>query len=153
MPSVGLYFGVYSYCKRTIGPMFRQCLGSERDDGKKPFFSDSTLHTCSIAMSAAIGTSLKYLFEREMRLFCITLVLFCLNNGINGFFVVIFVSAGNTVASFSRVPYEVVKQALQTGQFSSTTQALGTMWKDGGVRSFFPLGGVSIQMVSQLAMI
>jgi len=57
---------------------------------------------------------------------------------------------GNTIASFSRVPYEVVKQCLQTGQYSSTKEALVTMWKAGGLRSFFPLGGVSIQMVSTM---
>jgi len=57
---------------------------------------------------------------------------------------------GNTVASFSRVPYEVVKQSLQTGQYSSTFKAMSTMWKEGGMRSFFPLGGVSIQMVRDI---
>ena len=58
--------------------------------------------------------------------------------------------AGNTVASFSRVPYEVVKQSLQTGQYPSTANALSTMWKQGGMRSFFPLGSVSIQMVRDI---
>jgi len=111
MPSVGLYFGVYSYCKRMIGPRLRGCLGSEREDGKETFCSDGALKTVTIICSAAIG---------------------------------------NTVASFSRVPYEVVKQSLQTGQYSSTFQAMSTMWKDGGMRSFFPLGGVSIQMVRDI---
>mmetsp|Transcript_9596 Transcript_9596/g.17318 ORF Transcript_9596/g.17318 Transcript_9596/m.17318 type:complete len:190 (+) Transcript_9596:716-1285(+) len=57
---------------------------------------------------------------------------------------------GNTVASFSRVPYEVVKQSLQTAQYSSTSQAVSSMWKQGGMRSFFPLGGISIQMVRDI---
>mmetsp|Transcript_20672 Transcript_20672/g.35518 ORF Transcript_20672/g.35518 Transcript_20672/m.35518 type:complete len:405 (+) Transcript_20672:157-1371(+) len=113
MPSVGLYFGVYSYCKRTIGPRLRSCLGSERGDdgGKNAILKDGTLHNLTIMCSAAIG---------------------------------------NTVASFSRVPYEVVKQALQTGQYTSTFNAISTMWKENGMRSFFPLGGVSIQMVRDI---
>ncbi|KAL7554466.1 hypothetical protein ACHAWF_017912 [Thalassiosira exigua] len=113
MPSVGLYFGVYSYCKRTLGPRLKQRLGSGREahDGRGAMCSDGALQTLSIACSAAIG---------------------------------------NTVASFSRVPYEVVKQSLQTGQYSSTRQAMSQMWKEGGMRSFFPLGGVSIQMVRDI---
>ena len=55
MPSVGLYFGVYSYCKRTIGPRFKECLGSERRDGKDAFCSDGALKNLSIVCSAAIG--------------------------------------------------------------------------------------------------
>ncbi|KAL3822452.1 hypothetical protein ACHAXA_006880 [Cyclostephanos tholiformis] len=125
MPSVGLYFGVYSYCKRTIGPILMMHLGGERgtarsDDGGGGggrgrngalHFSDAAIKNFSIACSAAIG---------------------------------------NTVASFSRVPYEVVKQSLQTGQYPSTYVAMSTMWGDGGLRSFFPLGGVSIQMVRDI---
>ena len=113
MPSVGLYFGVYSYCKETLSPFFVTNFGSGRndDDNSQPFFSDSTLQTFSIALSAAIG---------------------------------------NTVASFSRVPYEVVKQSLQTGQYSSTMEALSKMWQTSGMRSFFPLGSVSIQMVRDI---
>jgi hypothetical protein len=99
------------YCKRTIGPIFIKCFGSERTDGKTSICSDNFLTTFSIGLSAAIG---------------------------------------NTVASFSRVPYEVVKQALQTGQYSSTMEALSTMWKTSGMRSFFPLGSVSIQMVRDI---
>lgn len=111
MPSVGLYFGVYSYCKQMIGPRLKGSLGSERGDGKEALCSDGVLKTITIMCSAAIG---------------------------------------NTFASFSRVPYEVVKQSLQTGQYSSTFQAMSTMWKAGGMRSFFPLGGVSIQMVRDI---
>lgn len=111
MPSVGLYFGVYSYCKRMIGPRLQGCFGSDRVDGKEAFCSDGVLKNVSIMCSAAIG---------------------------------------NTVASFSRVPYEVVKQSLQTAQYSSTSQAVSSMWKQGGMRSFFPLGGISIQMVRDI---
>lgn len=57
MPSVGLYFGVYSYCKQVIGPRLVGCLGSERTDGKDALCSDGALKTFSIACSAAIGTS------------------------------------------------------------------------------------------------
>lgn len=54
------------------------------------------------------------------------------------------------MASFSRVPYEVVKQNLQTGKYPSTVRAVSSMWTEGGVRSFFPLGGVSSQMVRDI---
>ena len=112
MPSVGLYFGVYSYCKKTIGDTLQTTFGSKRKDtDKSAVCSDRTLQTLTIMTSAAIG---------------------------------------NTVASFSRVPYEVVKQSLQTGQYSSTLQAMSSMWREGGMRSFFPLGGVSIQMVRDI---
>lgn len=111
MPSVGLYFGVYSYCKRTLGPFLVSRFGSERTDNNKQILSDRALQTFSVALSAAIG---------------------------------------NTVASFSRVPYEVVKQSLQTGQYSSTVQALTKMWQTSGMRSFFPMGSISIQMVRDI---
>ncbi|KAL3763372.1 hypothetical protein ACHAWU_001945 [Discostella pseudostelligera] len=124
MPSVGLYFGVYSYCKRVIEPKLKSCLGSERSgcdaattrkDGNgnkaEALVSDKVLHNLAIGLSAAIG---------------------------------------NTVASFSRVPYEVIKQSLQTGQYATTTQAISHMWTTGGIRSFFPLGGISIQMLRDI---
>ena len=111
MPSVGLYFGVYSYCKRMITPKMEKCFGSERVDGKEPLCSDGVIKNFSIMCSAAIG---------------------------------------NTVASFSRVPYEVIKQSLQTGQYPSTMSAISNMWKDNGMRAFFPLGGISIQMVRDI---
>jgi solute carrier family 25 S-adenosylmethionine transporter 26 len=103
MPSVGLYFGVYSYCKRTIYPILQQAFGNT--------LSDSVLWTVSIAASAAVG---------------------------------------NTVASFSRVPYEVVKQNLQTGVYQSTFQAIREMSRASGWRAFFPMGGVSIQMMRDI---
>jgi len=102
MPSVGLYFGVYSYSKEKLLPFLQQkCKPTDKS-------SEATLRTISIATAAAIG---------------------------------------NTVASFSRVPYEVVKQKLQTGEYSSTFGAMKHMMNTDGVRAFFPTGGVSIQMI------
>lgn len=103
MPSVGLYFGVYSYCKRTIYPALQRALGEN--------VPQSVLWTLSIATSAAVG---------------------------------------NTVASFSRVPYEVVKQKLQTGAYASTMQAIREMASSQGWRAFFPMGGVSTQMLRDI---
>uniref|UniRef100_A0A7S3V944 Mitochondrial carrier protein n=1 Tax=Chaetoceros debilis TaxID=122233 RepID=A0A7S3V944_9STRA len=105
MPSVGLYFGVYSYAKEKIGPFVQNRLGKDEDcvDG----LSKAGVRSLTVATSAAIG---------------------------------------NTIASFSRVPYEVVKQKLQTGEYSSTFGALKHMCANGGLRSFFPMGGVAIQM-------
>jgi Mitochondrial carrier protein. len=103
MPSVGLYFGVYSYCKDKFTPMLQNRLGRN----EKVPISVSGGRTLAVAISAAVG---------------------------------------NTVASFSRVPYEVVKQKLQTGEYTSTLLALRHMATTGGVRAFFPMGGVAIQM-------
>jgi solute carrier family 25 S-adenosylmethionine transporter 26 len=102
MPSVGLYFGVYSYCKRTLYPLLKKEL---------PHVSNGVLWTVSIAASAAVG---------------------------------------NTVASFSRVPYEVVKQNLQTNVYANTKQAVTQMYASSGWRAFFPMGGVSIQMMRDI---
>lgn len=109
MPSVGLYFGIYSYSKRTIIPRLRQAVGPTRERGC--IISDNAVRTIGIAASAAIG---------------------------------------NTFASFSRVPYEVVKQQLQTGQYPNTRKALTAMFRSKGMRAFFPMGGVSIQMVRDI---
>jgi Mitochondrial carrier protein len=58
---------------------------------------------------------------------------------------------GNSVASFSRVPYEVVKQQLQTGTYASTWEALAAVVATSGkprqaLRLIFPRGGVAAQM-------
>ena len=71
MPSVGLYFGIYSFCKKTFNSW-----------DPNPNHRRQTLY---IALSAAIG---------------------------------------NTVASASRVPYEVVKQKLQTKVYDTFGDAL-----------------------------
>jgi Mitochondrial carrier protein len=94
MPSVGLYFGVYSYCKQR-------------------WLSTTWGHhhaTVGIAISAAIG---------------------------------------NTVASFSRVPYEVMKQNLQTGLYDTTWSLFRDMFQDPSKMSLllFPKGSVWIQMI------
>ena len=57
---------------------------------------------------------------------------------------------GNTVASFSRVPFEVVKQKLQTGQYATSVGAVTSMFQSGGIKAFFPTGGISIQMVRDI---
>lgn len=93
MPSVALYFGVYSYCKKTL---------LNTHWGKKH-------PTASVALSAAIG---------------------------------------NSVASFSRVPYEVLKQKLQTGVYTSTWHAFKEISSSNEWMSLlFPKGGIAIQML------
>ena len=89
MPSVGLYFGIYSYCKKTF----------QQWDPKR-YEQRQTLY---IALSAAIG---------------------------------------NTIASASRVPYEVVKQKLQTKAYAS----MGDAMRDMSFKTLFPTGGISSQM-------
>eukprot|EP00548_Thalassiothrix_antarctica_P015560 CAMPEP_0194172120 /NCGR_PEP_ID=MMETSP0154-20130528/6610_1 /TAXON_ID=1049557 /ORGANISM="Thalassiothrix antarctica, Strain L6-D1" /LENGTH=371 /DNA_ID=CAMNT_0038884659 /DNA_START=4 /DNA_END=1119 /DNA_ORIENTATION=+ len=109
MPSVGLYFGVYSYCKRKLRPWFETYFG---DENEEQVSSSKLAFTLTILASAAIG---------------------------------------NTVASFSRVPFEVVKQKVQTGLYTSTWKALTDMiQKEGNIRAFFPLGGISIQMLRDI---
>lgn len=110
IPSVGLYFGVYSYSKEKLGMMSKRAFEIDGDD-EKSLLSDPMIRTLTIASSAAIG---------------------------------------NLVASFSRVPYEVVKQKLQTGQYSSTFTAMADMFRQQGVRAFFPMGGISIQMIRDI---
>lgn len=93
VPSVALYFGVYSYCKQVL---LTTTYGAKHK-------------TISIAVSAAIG---------------------------------------NTIASFSRVPYEVLKQQLQTGMYSSTIEALTAVVTTGQFwNMIFPKGGIAIQMI------
>ena len=71
MPSVGLYFGIYSFCKKTFNKWDPDASG-----GRKTLY---------IALSAAIG---------------------------------------NTIASGARVPYEVVKQNLQTKVYENFADAV-----------------------------
>jgi len=105
MPSVGLYFGVYSYSKSRLSPFYQRSLAHYNST------SPAIVRILTVGTSAAIG---------------------------------------NTVASFSRVPHEVVKQKLQTGRYSSTRAAVVDMVRNGGLRSFFPAGGVTIQMVRDI---
>ena len=71
MPSVGLYFGIYSFCKKTFNKW-----DPNASEGRKTLY---------IALSAAIG---------------------------------------NTIASGARVPYEVVKQNLQTKVYENFADAV-----------------------------
>jgi solute carrier family 25 S-adenosylmethionine transporter 26 len=91
MPSVGLYFGIYSFCKKRFTEMDTN--GNHR--------------TLTIALSAAIG---------------------------------------NTIASASRVPYEVVKQKLQTQVYAN----LGDAMRDMSLSTLFPTGGIASQMLRDI---
>ena len=94
MPSVGLYFGVYSFCKKTLSHW-----GEEH--------TPNVSRTVYIALSAAIG---------------------------------------NSIASASRVPYEVVKQKFQTGAYTTVAQAMSDLsWK-----VLFPTGGIASQMLRDI---
>lgn len=90
MPSVGLYFGIYSYCKKTF-----QRLDPHMYEQRQTLY---------IALSAAIG---------------------------------------NTVASASRVPYEVVKQKFQTKVYTTMGDAI----RDFSISTLFPMGGIASQML------
>jgi solute carrier family 25 S-adenosylmethionine transporter 26 len=93
MPSVGLYFGIYSFCKKTF-----QQLDHENYEQRQTLY---------IALSAAIG---------------------------------------NTIASASRVPYEVVKQKLQTKAYASMADAM----RDLSLKTLFPTGGIASQMLRDI---
>ena len=55
---------------------------------------------------------------------------------------------GNSVASFSRVPYETIKQQLQTHAYESTWQAFSAIaTSEKWMSMLFPKGGVAVQMV------
>ncbi|KAL3907369.1 MAG: hypothetical protein SGILL_008906, partial [Bacillariaceae sp.] len=93
MPSVGLYFGIYSFCKKT----FQQWDPDHYEQRQ----------TLYIALSAAIG---------------------------------------NTIASASRVPYEVIKQKLQMNVYSSMGDAI----RDLSLATLFPTGGIASQMLRDI---
>ncbi len=101
MPSVGLYFGVYSYCKQRFQQMAASSAWIQQQDPR-------WVKMYTIALSAAIG---------------------------------------NTLASASRVPYEVLKQKLQTNVYRSTGEAIWHLAKTGGIRAFFPPGAIAIQTI------
>jgi len=118
MPSVGLYFGIYSYSKGIIGPYLQQHFGTTTSSlSSKMAKRDALLRTLTIATSAAIG---------------------------------------NSIASISRVPYEVVKQKLQMNQYPNTWVAITSMLQSSSSSSrfsiapFFPLGGISSQMARDI---
>lgn len=122
MPSVGLYFGVYSFCKKSLsewGPQTPKPSSSslsKQRNNKKNSKSDEAENTrpkpylnrvLIIALSAAIG---------------------------------------NSVASASRVPYEVLKQKLQTNVYTTLGEAL----QDVTLKSIFPSGGIASQMLRDI---
>ena len=53
---------------------------------------------------------------------------------------------GNTIASSARVPYEVLKQQLQTGQYANTLEALQNL----SLSKLFPTGGIASQMLRDI---
>jgi len=70
------------------------------------------------------------------------------NNGHKQLKIAVSAAIGNSVASFSRVPYEVLKQQLQTSKYDSTWQALQSIVASEQRWSLvFPKGGVAIQML------
>ena len=118
MPSIGIYYGVYSYGKRVLIPYLQETYGSKKSGGgdnnsnsKASIMSDNALKLVAVGISAALG---------------------------------------NTAASAFRVPYEVVKQKLQTGQYTGTMTCISAMFKADGMRAFFPSGGVAIQMLRDI---
>lgn len=116
MPSVGLYFGVYSYSKRVIGSFLQETFAVAGDD------------------SSSAGANL----EKRKRL--LTIITIATSAAI-----------GNTIASSARVPYEVMKQKLQTGEYINTMTALRAMTSSPNpFRAFFPLGSISSQMVRDI---
>ena len=54
---------------------------------------------------------------------------------------------GNTFASFFRVPYEVIKQRMQMGQFDSAWTAIVDCWTNEGVVGLFGQGKLVSQIV------
>ncbi|KAL3944667.1 MAG: hypothetical protein SGBAC_001275 [Bacillariaceae sp.] len=91
MPSVALYFGIYSFCKKRFAK----------------FDPNEKRRVAYIALSAAIG---------------------------------------NTIASASRVPYEVMKQKLQTQVYANIGEAI----RDMSFRTLFPMGGIASQMLRDI---
>ncbi|CAJ1960121.1 unnamed protein product [Cylindrotheca closterium] len=91
MPSVALYFGIYSFCKKRFAK----------------FDPNEKRRVAYIALSAAIG---------------------------------------NTIASASRVPYEVMKQKLQTQVYANIGEAI----RDMSLRTLFPMGGIASQMLRDI---
>ena len=135
MPSVGLYFGVYAYAKDKLTPIFQHTLCDEHENNDTNIDGD----TCA---SNDNGNKNKNGYKFGYK--CLT------KSQARSLSIASSAAIGNTVASFSRVPYEVVKQKLQTAEYSSTVEALSHLWKSGGMRAFFPMGGVSIQMIRDI---
>jgi hypothetical protein len=63
-PSIGLYYGIYSYCKRKLIPYFQSLYGSKSTNGKQPVVSDQALKLAAVAVSAAIGKVILVILTR-----------------------------------------------------------------------------------------
>ena len=59
-------------------------------------------------------------------------------------------SIGNTVASVLRVPYEVIKQRMQNGEFTSTMEAIAHSWKNEGALGLFANGKLYSQIIRDI---
>mmetsp|Transcript_7470 Transcript_7470/g.11166 ORF Transcript_7470/g.11166 Transcript_7470/m.11166 type:complete len:326 (+) Transcript_7470:77-1054(+) len=53
---------------------------------------------------------------------------------------------GNFIASFFRVPYEIIKQRLQAGMYPTTAVAIRSMYESGGIGSFFGSQSIAVQL-------
>ena len=93
-PSVAVYFGCYSACKRHLMVVFPE-----------------NMKLLAVAMSAVVG---------------------------------------NSIASVLRVPYEVVKQRLQTGVHTSTIEAIMYISKNEGVGKLLGGGKLTSQMLRDI---
>ena len=149
MPSVGLYFGVYAYAKDKLTPIFQRTLCDENEnndtniDGNINMNGNINGDTCA-SNGNGNGNGNKNGFKFGFKYKCMT------KSQARSLSIATSAAIGNTVASFSRVPHEVVKQKLQTAEYSSTVEALSHLWNSGGMRAFFPMGGVSIQMIRDI---
>ncbi|CAM9141643.1 unnamed protein product [Phaeothamnion confervicola] len=93
MPAVGVYFGIYQFCKRQLDQV------------------DWVNRQASIAVSAGIG---------------------------------------NFVATFFRVPQEIVKQRLQAGVHPNTAVAIASIYQKQGLLGFFGKSGLATQMARDI---
>lgn len=64
VPAIGLYYGIYSYCKRILIPFFQSLYGSKSKNGKQPVVSDQALKLVAVAVSAAIGKVILVILTR-----------------------------------------------------------------------------------------
>lgn len=145
IPSISLYYGIYSYCKRTLFSWMLEAkiqnkqINSSSTTTTSFKADDQTLKLLAVGMAAAIGKYEMSFFHNVFSRVFYSQISVC---------VICCSTAGNTIASFSRVPYEVVKQKLQTGQYAHTVDAIVSLFREKGfLGAFFPPGGVAIQML------
>eukprot|EP01041_Mallomonas_annulata_P012384 gene12384-26051_t len=63
------------------------------------------------------------------------------------FNIIVSAAVGNTIASTLRAPYEVIKQRIQTGMYSSTRVAVSSIWKAEKLGGFFMKGKLASQII------